>query len=634
MRNRSSLNALIASPALLGLAVLVPATAVGQESSKAVSLQAYESAIGPNKFLTIDSASVPSHLQFGIGLAATYQSSPFSLQVGDNTTDVIENQATADLTAALGLFDSLQLGFALPVTALLTGNDISSTGTPTGTELSGGGLGDPRIQAKYQLIGHRFGGAGSESGGVGSEGNSGDGSTNAFFLAAAVGVTVPVGDKEKFLGEQSVTVRPRLLAEVRLGDLRLGAHLGAILRAEKTVVASAEFGHQALYAAAAEYFFHEQVGFIAEVFGRRSFTKYVNEAPLEVDGGLRVKVAPSFHITAGGGTGLQANAVGSPAFRGFLALAFQPDFADADGDGVYDDVDRCPGRLEDMDGYNDSDGCPDPDNDGDTLLDVDDQCPNEAEDLDQFEDEDGCPEPDNDGDGVPDLNDACPAAAEDGLGKNPNDGCPSHTEDSDGDGIPDTDDSCDDEPEDMDGFEDEDGCPDIDNDEDTIPDQFDTCPDAAEDLDGFGDEDGCPDPDNDGDGIPDARDTCPDEPEDLNGNLDDDGCPDTGSPIVYVDGREIVVAEPALFRGSQLTPGGQTALDLVARLLKARTDILRVSIRIAAPVTPRAYARASAVERHLLGAGISHERFQVVPRRGRHSAAFFIEDLAGNNNDG
>ena len=48
---------------------------------------------------------------------------------------------------------------------------------------------------------------------------------------------------------------------------------------------------------------------------------------------------------------------------------------------------------EDKDGFQDEDGCPDPDNDGDGILDPVDQCPMEPEDFDKCQDEDGCPEP-------------------------------------------------------------------------------------------------------------------------------------------------------------------------------------------------------------------------------------------------
>ncbi len=82
--------------------------------------------------------------------------------------------------------------------------------------------------------------------------------------------------------------------------------------------------------------------------------------------------------------------------------------ADRDFDGILDDVDTCPDQAEDKDGFQDADGCPDPDNDGDGVLDAADKCPDQLEDKDGFQDADGCPDPDNDGDGVLDAADKCP----------------------------------------------------------------------------------------------------------------------------------------------------------------------------------------------------------------------------------
>ncbi len=166
------------------------------------------------------------------------------------------------------------------------------------------------------------------------------------------------------------------------------------------------------------------------------------------------------------------------------------------------------------------------DRDDDLVKDKDDECPDMPEDIDGFEDDDGCPDLDNDGDGIPDAHDSAPNLAEDFDGFADEDGRPDL--DNDFDGIPDTEDECPNQPEDFDGDRDLDGCPDlvIDSDGDGIPDNEDACPDQAEDFDGFADSDGCPDPDNDLDGILDVDDECPHEAEDYDGDRDDDGCPD------------------------------------------------------------------------------------------------------------
>ncbi len=105
---------------------------------------------------------------------------------------------------------------------------------------------------------------------------------------------------------------------------------------------------------------------------------------------------------------------------------------DSDGDGVPDDIDRCPLDPEDKDGFQDEDGCPDPDNDGDGIVDKLDACPNDPGPLENL----GCPVMDRDGDGVPDDVDKCP----DVPGPKENQGCPDV--DTDGDGIPDRLDKC------------------------------------------------------------------------------------------------------------------------------------------------------------------------------------------------
>jgi OOP family OmpA-OmpF porin len=66
--------------------------------------------------------------------------------------------------------------------------------------------------------------------------------------------------------------------------------------------------------------------------------------------------------------------------------------SDRDGDGLVDNDDQCPDDPEDMDGFQDSDGCPDPDNDGDGIVDIHDRCPDQAETVNQFDDHDGCPD--------------------------------------------------------------------------------------------------------------------------------------------------------------------------------------------------------------------------------------------------
>ena len=110
-----------------------------------------------------------------------------------------------------------------------------------------------------------------------------------------------------------------------------------------------------------------------------------------------------------------------------------PTFPDADGDGVADDVDNCPGTP--AGDSVDADGCSTADDDGDGVLNDQDDCPGTPGCADV--DSDGCPL-DGDDDGVADGCDDCPGtAAGDPVD---DDGC--STADDDGDGVLNDDDAC------------------------------------------------------------------------------------------------------------------------------------------------------------------------------------------------
>lgn len=238
-----------------------------------------------------------------------------------------------------------------------------------------------------------------------------------------------------------------------------------------------------------------------------------------------------------------------PALLACLLAAPTPVHAlDSDDDGVPNKFDECKKDPEDMDGHEDNDGCPDPDNDKDGVCDAfvaergeaakyaavckgTDKCVEVPEDKDGFEDGDGCPDPDNDKDGIPDVKDRCPMAKED-----------------------------------MDGFEDNDGCLDPDNDADGVLDGSDKCVAEAEDKDGFEDEDGCPDLDNDKDGLKDEVDKCPNEPETVNAVDDEDGCPDKAMPAF----QPVQVYPLVKFRSgtAELTVEAEQPLELLAKQLK------------------------------------------------------------------
>jgi outer membrane protein OmpA-like peptidoglycan-associated protein len=331
-----------------------------------------------------------------------------------------------------------------------------------------------------------------------------------WALTVVGSVFLPFGDDQMLLGDANLVFEPKLAFEWRRDRIhatRLVANLGARIR-ERTVLqaydpmtagqtpadakAVLDVGSELVSGIGGVYELTPRLSASGELLaltplpdglswgdcrlysGARctqlTSSDYVpgahhGDLAIQATGGVMIRVTPDVTANLMVGTGLTGARGDQIRVTTGVVWAPRPGsggmaagLADRDGDGIPDAIDQCPDEPEDKDGFQDEDGCPDPDNDGDGIPDALDKCPNEPEDKDGFQDEDGCPDPDNDGDGIPDALDKCPN-----------------------------------EPEDFDGFQDEDGCPDDDNDGDGIPDALDKCPNEPETVNGFEDEDGCPD---------------------------------------------------------------------------------------------------------------------------------------------
>jgi outer membrane protein OmpA-like peptidoglycan-associated protein len=376
-------------------------------------------------------------------------------------------------------------------------------------------------------------------------------------LALGAQIGFPVSDAPKAAGaDSSFWYWPQAIVEKRFGStgqFRIALNAGYRGHAASGTVLPLrngiyEDGSLFTYGGGVSYRILEPLDVVAETYGTyllaSNATTDVKNSD-EAVAGIKLFVERNSYLMLGGGTRL-TDGFEAANIRGFIGFIFEPSIGDRDGDGIKDDVDQCPDEPEDFDGFQDEDGCPDPDNDNDGILDVNDRCINEPEDRDGDQDWDGCPET-SDGD-------------------------------RDGDGILDSKDKCPDDPEDRDGFQDEDGCPDPDNDNDGIPDKKDACPNDPEDKDNFEDEDGCPDPDNDHDQIPDVVDKCPNEPETYNGFEDEDGCPDKGS--VIIQDNNIVILDKIKFatNSAQILPESNRILDAVATTINHHPEFMLMEI--------------------------------------------------------
>ncbi len=438
---------------------------------------------------------------FSVGVWTYYGYRPVVLEDRDTGEqwDLITHQVQGELSLSFGLFKGVELGASLPVLLLQRG-DLSEVGSR--------GVGDARVGLRYGSRTERFGWSGGLSLGV------------------------PVGSETALQSNSTWSIEPYVVGSLygARGSV-LSVNLGYLWRPQGAVFLNAERGkvinwslggvypvrkRDASWLTDIEVFseLYGDVSLVSGTFVSRNMANY----PAEVQGGVRFWFAREHMLSVSGGPGL-TRGYGTPTARAIAGYRYVPAredealsraYADKDGDGVRDEDDQCLDEVEDLDGFEDEDGCPDPDNDRDEILDFADGCPLDPEDRDTFEDEDGCPDRDNDRDGVLDTEDQCMFV-----------------------------------PEDLDGFEDGDGCPEADNDLDGYLDNEDQCPDEPEDFDGFEDEDGCPDEDNDEDGILDVNDACPLDQEVINDFEDEDGCPDDvdGDLIAWTTQRILVKEE-------------------------------------------------------------------------------------------
>ncbi len=422
-RMHSAARAATLALALLAGIDAAPAAAEGFQINR------YEpTAAGEWSFL-VDHPWYSSTRYFAGGLTLNYAHDPLVYGTraaggGDfRTSDsVIAHQLIGHVDLAGSFLDRVLLTASLPITFLERGQTIDGVGP-----LSGVGVGDPRFGIKARLWGQPY--------------------KSPLSIHLGIDVWAPL---KAFTnqGDRTVRVLPKLmLGGVAVEHIWWSATVGFYYRPEATLgdqpkAPGNTMGSELQLGAAVGYVDLQKRFAVAPelavstiVIGGKTFgTSYTS---MELLFGAHYNVVSQLQLGLALGFGILREP-GTPDFRLLFRVAWAP-FGrnDRDRDGIADADDKCPDDPEDKDGFEDKDGCPDPDNDKDGILDKDDKCPNEPEDKDGFEDEDGCPDPDNDKDGVLDADDKCPLQP-----GTPPTGCP----DRDGDTVLDPVDNCPDEP--------------------------------------------------------------------------------------------------------------------------------------------------------------------------------------------
>jgi large repetitive protein len=441
-----------------------------------------------------------------------------------------------DVQAAMG-FRYADVAVIIPVTLAMVNKAGDVYGYPNFDSYSG--FGDIRFAAKGNFL---------------------DPNQHVVGLGLILPMSLPSGNAHLYNGSWGPSFTPQLLVETIQLDGKLHAAINVGPHITYSVVYESIDGREIIrngpefrLSANVGYRVAEPVDLNAEIitaFGMGGESNATRN-PVEWRVGARIYPKDWLSLNVALGSGMSPG-IGAPAFRFLFGASFTPSLMkDTDKDKIPDRDDLCPEDAEDRDGYDDADGCPDPDNDGDGVEDIYDECPDELENRNGFEDHDGC--------------------ADD----NP---------DADGDGIAADLDDCPDQAEDMDGFADGDGCPDPDNDNDGVADAADVCPQGAEVFNGVDDTDGCPDEG------PVALDLA-------------------AGKIALVQPLNF------LSRKAVLEPDAKATLDAVAALMNARPDLLQVEVQVHTDDQGDddfnlrfSDARAQIIRLHLIEQGVDESR--------------------------
>ena len=198
-----------------------------------------------------------------------------------------------------------------------------------------------------------FGDVSIEAKAVALEGPTGVAVVGRMLLPTA-SVTAPLGADGT--GGELVFV-----ADHEIGPVLLVANLGTRLVPE-VAYADVKWTDAMLARIGAGWAIDAAGGVSAELGSQASYDLVGNRAGVPIElmvGGWR-SLMDGFVARGALSTGL-TGAIGAPRFRALLGVGYEPTGPrDRDLDGIADKTDPCPSDAEDLDGWADDDGCPDP----------------------------------------------------------------------------------------------------------------------------------------------------------------------------------------------------------------------------------------------------------------------------------
>lgn len=350
-----------------GLAVLMlvfwAGAAHAQKKADGFRVDRFEMAPAVDDGLVVQDPRVLRHMTWSVNATLGFTSTVLRVVPKLSTNEgvqVVGPRLSAYLDFAMGLRERFEFNVAVPFALAQS----SESGTAAGFMLKEAGtsaVGDARVGGSVLLYGRHTG--------------------PQVGLAATV--AVPVGSADSFTGDRGVG--GELLATGGFVDpgYRVIVNGGVRLRPGADYVTSDQ-GTELI----------GRAGVVVPVANDRLMTSLELDVMARASGGdayqalgspILALLGARYHfpggLCAGAGVGIGlTEAPGSPALRTLFTVGYSPEpkkprpspapgAVDSDGDGILDTVDDCPSQPEDLDGFQDNDGCPDIEGDQDRLVD-------------------------------------------------------------------------------------------------------------------------------------------------------------------------------------------------------------------------------------------------------------------------
>ena len=315
------------------LLLLLATVAASAQSAPNMNAQTFRPSLDGAQTLWTDDATFARRLLPSVRLLLQYENDPLVYSPGG--TDGAQDHVLSDLVQG-------DLALNLAYHRVSFGVDVPAELYIAGTGGQGAGIGDVSGALRVGLV---------------------DPERNPLGLAVEGRLMLPTSTAGNALGAPAVAYEVGGVFDVRLDNTTLLLNAGT--RGSPKVVLGDVTLHDQVYGrlALAQTLVPDDGGGLALEFAAHAnySAPLGNTTTVPVEGLLTGWLRTGWLVVrAGGGMGF-TDGIGAPDARALVGLGLEPrNTADRDGDGIPDDQDRCPGKAEDIDGYQDIDGCPDP----------------------------------------------------------------------------------------------------------------------------------------------------------------------------------------------------------------------------------------------------------------------------------